>query len=602
MKHAWLGYPLSFAALLLDAYLPTPAPSRKKRIVLCILGAVLALLLGAYLSAPAVARYYVQKHYPGVTVGKVTIQWREQSLIFHDVKVDRPNLKASLPIVYVNRQKNVVVRGGLVEITLGEGAGSEGPNDSLLKSLRAEGLTVKADYHGTHGEATGVKIDPVEVCFDAAEVKHPKGQAKLSVGCVKRDKSEARADRIEVPFTIPFPVPGVESEQTVVLTGAKYDALPAIGSSSEEKRLRFDRATVGGIEVKGPATARLGTFANLQGETIVFDTAAVTLSHSWLGPDPVTFEAVALIAPLAALKGGQGDIQVMLGNAKFRIDLANQAVSGSESCNDWLDAFPKPLPKAMQSLAGNFTGDLNFKIQVKPTPKVEIKSTCRFDCKAEPIKTLLQPTFHYSVYNAKNELVDREAGSRINGWIFLGNLPPHVSQAFLLMEDPDFPRHKGVLPKALENSLKINLEKGQFSKGGSTITMQLAKNLWLSRTKSVTRKAEEALLTYALESCFSKEQILELYLNVIEFGPDLYGLGLASRHYFGKDAALLAPDEAFYLASILPSPRKALPPNQGGLDRARRIMKALANSGIISEYMVDAPPSPGTTEGWDVGE
>jgi membrane peptidoglycan carboxypeptidase len=104
--------------------------------------------------------------------------------------------------------------------------------------------------------------------------------------------------------------------------------------------------------------------------------------------------------------------------------------------------------------------------------------------------------------------------------------------------------------------MRTNLKEKRVHRGGSTISQQLAKNLWLSRDRTLLRKMQEALLTVTLEAAVPKDRILEIYLNGIEWGPGIYGVKRASRHYFAKDPSALTPKEAAYLATIIPSPRK----------------------------------------------
>jgi len=251
-------------------------------------------------------------------------------------------------------------------------------------------------------------------------------------------------------------------------------------------------------------------------------------------------------------------------------------------------------------MQGNFKGRLSFEVRAKPVPHLSIEHDCSYTCSAEPVKTLRQSTFTYMAYDRNNKLFERKTGRLSPGWISIADLPTHVPQAFVLLEDPGFFSHKGIHVMALENSLKANLEKGEFVKGGSTISMQLSKNLWLKRHKTIGRKAYEALLTVAMESCMSKAQILELYMNVVEYAPDVYGIGPATQHYFRKPAQQLETDEAYFLAKLLPHPKRTLSPNGGGLASARKLMRRLAVSGYISEHII--PPEDNEvldTEGWE---
>lgn len=567
---------------------------KKRRWWRIVLGVVVALLLGlgttGYLMAPGWVKSYIEERYPGVTVGQVELHWLKQEVTLYNVTVDRPGLKATLPVVHGDRDKNVKVVGGTVEVTIDEEAPEKTGGGTSGVTLNAEGLDVTVHYKGATAELKGTKVNQEEVCFEEGTVVHPKVKATVHSGCAKRDKSLIRVGMVEVPLTLPPGIPKIEREQTITIQELRIEP--------GTKRVQFDRALMTPIAaIQGPATVEVA------GDKVFFKSPMVEVDHAWLAPYPVSFKTVEVVLPLGALKGEKGLIEVHLGRAIVLADLVNKGVGGSEPCAEWFDAFPQPLPDAMKGMTDHYKGDLTFEVRAEPTPKVEVKSTCKYDCKAEPIRSILNQTkFKYMAYDAENKLVEREAGPGVQGWTFLGNLPPHIPRAFVLLEDPDFPAHKGVLPKALENSLKINLEKGEFAKGGSTITMQTAKNLWLRRHKSIGRKAEEALLTYALESCFSKERILELYLNIIEFGPNLYGIGPAARHYFRKDPSHLTAEEAFYLASILPAPRKALAPNAGGLARAKRIMKGLAHSGFISEYMIEDESAPANASGWEAND
>ncbi len=160
--------------------------------------------------------------------------------------------------------------------------------------------------------------------------------------------------------------------------------------------------------------------------------------------------------------------------------------------------------------------------------------------------------------------------------------------AAIALEDPGFPHHRGIIAQALENSLKMNVEAQKFVRGCSTITMQLAKNIWLRRDKSLGRKVQEAILALSLESCLNKDEILALYLNVVEYGANLYGIGPAAHRYFKTAPAGLDPVQAFYLASILPAPKKASPPTEERLKQTAKLMRRLAENGHLPEGM--APP------------
>jgi len=139
-------------------------------------------------------------------------------------------------------------------------------------------------------------------------------------------------------------------------------------------------------------------------------------------------------------------------------------------------------------------------------------------------------------------------------WVPLSAVSPLLIKAVLIGEDDKFYQHEGFDYEALEQAFEKNLKQGRFAAGASTISQQLTKNLFLSPEKSLTRKAKEAILTWRMENTLSKRRILELYVNVAEWGDGIFGIEAASRHYFHKSASQLTSMEAARLASVLPNP------------------------------------------------
>lgn len=165
-------------------------------------------------------------------------------------------------------------------------------------------------------------------------------------------------------------------------------------------------------------------------------------------------------------------------------------------------------------------------------------------------------------------------------WVPYGAISEHLKKAILISEDAAFYSHKGIDMNELKAALKKDWETLSFSRGGSTITMQLAKNLYLNPSKNPLRKIKEILIARQLEQALSKRRIFELYLNVVEWGRNVYGAEAAARYYFGKSAADLDPLEAATLAALLPSPRSSRERNI--LYRRNVILGRLASVGYIS--------------------
>lgn len=148
-------------------------------------------------------------------------------------------------------------------------------------------------------------------------------------------------------------------------------------------------------------------------------------------------------------------------------------------------------------------------------------------------------------------------------WISLAKLPKHVIDAVIVEEDGTFYTHSGFDWFEVQESIEKDLQEGRAVRGASTITQQLAKNLYLSTSKDPVRKLREFAITLMLENELSKNRILELYLNVIEWGRGIFGIEAAAEAYFGKSASDLSLDEAARLAAVIPSPIRHAPNSDG---------------------------------------
>lgn len=144
-------------------------------------------------------------------------------------------------------------------------------------------------------------------------------------------------------------------------------------------------------------------------------------------------------------------------------------------------------------------------------------------------------------------------------WVAYERISPHLKRAVIAAEDARFIDHEGFDWEAIQKAMAKNEREGKVVAGASTISQQLAKNLFLSGERSWLRKAEEAAITWMMERTMSKRRILELYLNVAEWGEGVFGAEAAARYHFGVSAAALGPEQAAWLAAILPSPRRYEP-------------------------------------------
>lgn len=171
-------------------------------------------------------------------------------------------------------------------------------------------------------------------------------------------------------------------------------------------------------------------------------------------------------------------------------------------------------------------------------------------------------------------------------WTSLDSIPTELKWAVIVAEDANFYEHGGIDVPALKEALKHDLKRKRLERGASTITQQLAKNLFLSRDKSLRRKLRELVLAQRIERELTKGRILELYLNVVEVGPLVYGMGHGARYHFDKPVASLTPAESAFLAAMLPGPRIAFNPETKAAkvrQRAARLLKILGLRRILTE-------------------
>jgi monofunctional glycosyltransferase len=199
------------------------------------------------------------------------------------------------------------------------------------------------------------------------------------------------------------------------------------------------------------------------------------------------------------------------------------------------------------------------------------------------------PTTAFMEIRAREARARGEAPRRVQRWVPLTRVAPSLRHAVLVTEDAAFYSHEGIDLEELKKSMEVNLDRMAFVRGGSTITQQLAKNLYLSPSKDPLRKLRELLIARHLEAALSKTRIFELYLNVIEWGDGIYGADAAARTYFGVPATGLSPEQSALLAGSIANPHVLNPraPSRRLMRRQRMILKLMG-------YGTRAPePDPG---------
>jgi hypothetical protein len=239
-----------------------------------------------------------------------------------------------------------------------------------------------------------------------------------------------------------------------------------------------------------------------------------------------------------------------------------------QNAQDIFDAFPIGLFESLEGIKvkGNLKYALDFYMDTKKPNDVVFNSSLTsandFDIVAfgkTDFKKINLP-FIYTPYEKGKPVRDIVVGPSNPNYVAIENISLNIKNAVLTAEDPSFYNHKGFVEESIRQSIVTNFKTKSFKRGGSTLSMQLVKNIYLNRNKTLARKFEEILIVWLIENqkLTTKSRMFEVYLNIIEWGRNVYGIGEAARYYFGKPASDLTIGESIYLASIVPKPKSSL--------------------------------------------
>jgi len=240
---------------------------------------------------------------------------------------------------------------------------------------------------------------------------------------------------------------------------------------------------------------------------------------------------------------------------------------------DYIDAqkifnsFPQGTFDALEGIqvAGKLSYNLNFYLDTSKPDDVQFDSSLKQD-NFHVVKygrtdlSKLNNPFVYTPYEKGEPMPSRQIGPSNPDYTPLSDISPYLQHAVMTAEDPTFFKHNGFVEASLRKSIAVDFKEKKFKRGGSTISMQLVKNAFLSRQKTMVRKIEETLIVWMIENThiISKQRMLEVYFNIIEWARNVYGIGEAARYYFGKTPSQLNLGESIYLASIVPKPKSGL--------------------------------------------
>jgi hypothetical protein len=328
------------------------------------------------------------------------------------------------------------------------------------------------------------------------------------------------------------------------------------------------------------------------------DVAGLSISHEKLATEPVENTSFTLRfdatvdrdqrrLDLALLEGKigslvvrlAGSVELPLGTFKFKDGRELKMVPKIElsllvprtPCAKILASIPAPLVPKLQgfTLQGVFEADVHARVDFANLDTLDLGGKVGIDgCQVvkapEEVTALAGPESILQTVEVPpppsggkdNETMTFAIGPDNMDFVPYDKISPFLTAAIMTTEDSGFFKHRGWVSSEFKTALRRNIAGGGFRLGASSITMQMVKNVILGREKTLSRKFQELFLVWFVEQILTKQRILELYFNAIEFGPRLYGIGPAARHYFGKLASDLSPTEAAFFSSILPSPKR----------------------------------------------
>lgn len=291
----------------------------------------------------------------------------------------------------------------------------------------------------------------------------------------------------------------------------------------------------------------------------------------------------------------RGELQRLEG---FRVDV--RATLEPTDCNGALHSIPPDLLQEAAGFrwSGRIGGSLRLALDSSALDDTRLDLRIANGCRFEEVPVVadlrrFEGPFLHRVVEPDGTVFEMTAGPGSENWFPITEISPYFVHAVLAHEDAGFFGHSGFAVYAIRDALVRNVREGRYVQGASTISMQLTKNLLLHREKTIARKLQEVLLTWWIESALQKEQILELYLNVIEYAPNVYGIVGGAEHYFGRSPADLTVAESAFLACVLPGPKVYHEHYERGSlstsmrNRVRRFVQHLHARGRIDEVARD---------------
>lgn len=610
---------------------------RKRKVLLWSAGVALVIMAGLHGAGVAIRseiEEYAAKRGAFIEFEDMSVGWFNLEL--SNVRARRgadPELEAELREVTIGlspgfRPKTVTVRGGSIKMKEGsrQEEGDErsvpGPDVSVENltvhwsgngtSAEVEGLDVRRESGVISGSARTAVVTGKNLRVEAEDVQIQKEEAvsvKARRVVIKKVVSETSGPTEKsdgafpslpgVPFDMDASIEALEIEGPhdlqVQARGVKASVKEGKDPTYEVEAegLTFGKAAAETVKAKVGWDGKSGRMVVSAGN-VSNDNEHVTSRRMNTGPvsavvDVFTSQPAFMTS---TVKVGKTEVNVEIWTDGSG-DMSTKVVLPDQECQDVIESVPAEMRSEIEGIKmdGKIGFDLGVKMSDRSDPAVNLR--LRNLCRVKDLPTkadlvgMARP-FQVPPAGTSKEASPYKTGPGTEQWTNIELVSQFMPLAVMATEDPGFQSHHGFSVKAIENSLALDLKEKKFSRGASTISMQLAKNLWLGGKKTASRKFQEAVLTMCLEQRLPKDKIMELYLNVVEFAPGVRGVRNGARYWFSTDPGNLSLPQAILLALQLPNPKASPFGPDGGVTPSRmKIVRAviagMRGAGTISE-------------------
>jgi len=581
---------------------------KRKKYLLLIVFTFAALCVATWIALPSIAKKVIsakaQKHGWSASVAEIRVGWFKidaKGLVASSVDGTR-QVKLNELQAKLNSKldlESVTAQGGTVSV-LGPWKSGDGKKNGGSNNAKIHVNGVDVDWGAVDGGSASARAKMVNAELDDGVLKvsaqtvvleSNMGKVVANLATLRKDTSGMTASAANVVASlkdVKIQLSDVEVKKFVAKPGHAEVSMSAQSAQFPKELSASGMKADLTADVDADKTTvdfHIG-FSSVTGQhRAIADKSIKTSQMSAEG----RFEAKTFASDWGPVHDWDLNAQMKFDKASAKIEVERQrnkeqnlwifsATLERTPCQDVLEAIPKAMRPELDGVV--FNGDMEGNVTVQtlegvkdlhPFVHVRLEHKCKVVSVPNHVADALAgKPFKRQIYSSSGEMKEVTSGYGRSGWVSFLSISPYMAKAVVTTEDPGFWGHHGFDMEAIRNSLAENVKDRKFTRGASTIPMQLAKNMFLSRDKTATRKLQEFFLTMVVDQKMTKDRILEMYLNIIEFGPNLYGIGPAAHFYFDENPSQLSLGQAVFLSSILPKPRAIYFSPDGALNDGKR--------------------------------